>query len=106
MNSLRHGSRSKLYEELREALLFVPPGEFDEQAFVGLTPKDAANPSYARLIDRYRRSWAWGSLHEKQKWEGGEESEGRKQEKDLGAFQPFGMGSENGRPRKKISNES
>lgn len=60
MNSMRHGGRSKLYDDLWEALIFVPPGEFDLEAVATLAPQDTANPRYARLIKAHRQAKAGG----------------------------------------------
>lgn len=53
MNALRRGNRSRLYRELQNAMFSVAPGQFDAEEFAALTPQDAGNPSYARLIEDY-----------------------------------------------------
>lgn len=86
MNSIRHGERSPLYQELYEAFFFVPPGQFDLEGFVTLTPKDAANPRYARLIEEHRQAKVERAarLREIDEWWKTTEHANPEQEKGLG----------------------
>ena len=56
MNGLRNGSRSRLYLNVLQALVYAPPCAVDEMARAILTPELAAHPLFAELVEVARQA--------------------------------------------------